>query len=97
MGTTLFDKLYEASDKAIKKMQKPLVRKKIKRAMESAWDDAEDRKIKAEESLANNRKNFDTFDVNEILKAKKELTKCDEAQTELKKEYREMFDEEMKN
>lgn len=97
MVTTLFDKLYEASDKAIKKMQKPLVKKKIKRAMESAWDDAEDRKIKAEESLVKNRKNFDNFDVNEILKAKRELTKCNEAQVELKKEYLEMFDEEMKN
>jgi len=96
MGTGLFDKLYEASDKAIKKMQKPLVKKKIKRAIESAWDDAEDRKLKAEETLTNTRKSFDNFDVNEILKAKKEIIKCDEAQKELRKEFREMFDEEMK-
>ncbi len=96
MPTALFDKLYDATDKALKKMKKPLVRKKIKRALESAYDDAEGRKITAEESLVNGRKDFENYDVNEILRAKVEIKKTGEAQVALKKEYLELFDEEMK-
>ena len=92
----LFDKLYDASGKAIKKMQKPLIKKKVKRAIESAHDDAEGRKIKAEETLAEVRKDFENYDVNKIIGARTELRKCSEAQVVLEKEYEEMFDEKMK-
>ncbi len=92
----LFDKLYEASDEAIKKMKKPLVKKKIKRIIESAWDDAEGRKIRAEERLADNRKDFEKFDINEILKSKQEIKKCSEVQVQIKLEYKDLFGNEMK-
>lgn len=93
---TIFDKLYDATDKALKKMSKPLVKKKIKRMIESAWDDAEGRKLTAEENLTNGRKDFDTYDINEVLKAKLGIKKCNEVQKELRKEFLELFDEEMK-
>lgn len=91
----LFDILYEASDEALKAMKKPLVRRKLKRAIQSAFDDAEGRKIKAEETLSTVRKDFENYDINRILGAQAEIIKVEKAQKALKDEFREMFDEEL--
>ena len=91
----LFDTLYEATDDAIKAMKKPLIRRKLKRAIQSAFDDAESRKIKAEETLDTVRKDFDNYDINRILGAQAEIIKVDKAQQALKDEYKTMFDEEL--
>ena len=91
----LFDTLYEASDEALKAMKKPLVRRKLKRAIQSAFDDAEGRKIKAEETLSTVRKDFENYDINKILAAQAEIIKVDKAQKALKDEFRAMFDEEL--
>ena len=91
----LFDTLYEATDDALKAMKKPLIRRKLKRAIQSAFDDAESRKIKAEETLDTVRKDFDNYDINRILGAQAEIIKVDKAQQALKDEYKTMFDEEL--
>ena len=91
----LFDTLYDATDDTLKAMKKPLVRRKLKRAIQSAFDDAEGRKIKAEETLANVRKDFENYDVNKILYAQAEIVKVNKAQKALKDEFKEMFDEDL--
>ena len=91
----LFDTLYDATDDVLKAMKKPLVRRKLKRAIQSAFDDAEGKKIKAEESLANTRKDFENYDVNKILYAQAEIVKVNKAQKALKEEFKEMIDEDL--
>ena len=92
---TLFEKLYSATDDLIKKMQKPLVERKLKRKMESAWDDAENRKIQAEERINKARKNFENFDVNEILEQKKLFKQCKDLQIEIEVEFKDYFGEKL--
>ena len=91
----LFDTLYEATDDALKAMKKPLVRRKLKRTIQSAFDNAENDKIAAEESLHKERKNFETYDINSILAAQAKLIKIDKTQQALREEFKEMFDEDL--
>jgi hypothetical protein len=95
MSKGIFEQLYSATEEVLKKMQKPLVERKLKRKQQSALDDAENRKILAEEKLNKARKEFDNYDINDILRAKKEIKTCEELATEIRKEYKEYFGEEL--
>lgn len=95
MSKGIFEQLYSATEETLKKLQRPLVERKLKRKMQSALDDAEGRKIQAEERLTKARKEFDNYDINDVLRAKKEIKQCEDLVKEIKLEYREYFGEEI--
>lgn len=67
-----FESLYSASQEAIKKLKKPLVKNKNKRAFDSAIDDAKDQQIEAEEKISKVYsviQEGETIDINELLSA----------------------------
>ncbi len=92
---SLFASLYNATEETVKSLKQPLVEKKIKRKLQSAFDDAEDKKITAQERLESARKEFENYDINEILRQKEVVSVCEKLQTGIKAEYAEYFGEDM--
>ena len=92
---SLFASLYNATEETVKALKQPLVEKKIKRKLQSAFDDAEDKKITAQERLEKARKQFEDYDINEILKQKEVVSVCEKLQDGIRNEYSEYFGEEM--
>ena len=92
----MFEKLFDLSDDAKKKNKKHLVAKKLKRTIEQAADNVEDKKIAAEETLQTLSSDFENFDINAILKQKKIIKECDVLSSEVKDLYEEFFAEKMK-
>lgn len=87
----LFDKLYDASEEAIKKLSKPLVVRKLKRKLEASYDDAETKIIEAEERLQKMRIDVDSYDVAAILTQKRAVEQAKKVQKEVAAEHKEMF------
>lgn len=92
----LFKKLYGATDDAIKASKRGLVEKKLKRTIESARDNAEDRKLNAEEQLDKLARNFDNFDINAYLEQKRMIASCEKVSADIADVYLEFFGETIK-
>jgi len=92
----LFEKLYGAGKEVLDAINKPLVRKALKRKLASAFDDTIKRIATSEKELSKLRADFENYDVNAILKHRQEINDCLLIQADLKAEYKELFDAEMK-
>ena len=87
----LFDQLYNADEKTQKAIQKPLLLRKLKRQLESAYDDAGRQIIEAEQKLLNSRKNLNAYNINEVICARQDIQAAKEVQLEIKNEYSDLF------
>ena len=92
---SLFEKLFTMSEDEEKVAKIPLVEKKIKRQLDSAYDDAEGKIIEAQERKNKYMKDFDNFDINAILKQSQIITACKEVQSEIKDLHRDYFGEDL--
>jgi uncharacterized protein YbcC (UPF0753/DUF2309 family) len=91
----LFDSFYMASKELIQQLQKPLVRNKIKRKLQTAFDDAESKINEALIKLNKSREDFENYNINTILEQKAIITQCKSLQEQIKQEYQELFAKEM--
>lgn len=91
----LFDKLFNMTEEAFQKSKIGLVEQKVKRKLEEAFDDAEARKIDAEESVLNMMKDLSTFDVNSIIRERQRITACNQVQEEIHKIFEDMFNDKL--
>jgi len=88
---TLFEKLFTMSDEDKATAKLPLIEKKIKRQLDSAYDDAEGKIIEAQERKENCMKNFEQFDINAILEANQRINACKTVQDDIKALHKEYF------
>lgn len=94
----LFDFLYDATEEALRKVKKPIARRKMKRIFQGAYDAAENEKISRQEELDALRKKFVDFtgtDVNRVIELKFEIKKLEEQQDIIRDEYLVMFGKEL--
>lgn len=92
----LFDVLYQGAKETVKALKAPLVERAFKRKFQSAYDDADRIIDETEMKLFEERQRLQNADINEILQFKRELKRAKELQEEVRKEYKEIFDEELK-
>lgn len=90
-----FDSNYNTTEQEDKKEKMNLVRKKLKRVFNAAFDSAEGQKIDAECKLRELRKNFESMNINNILDQKEIIIRADETKKAIAVEYEEMFGEKM--
>ena len=93
--TTLFEKLFTMSDADKKNAKLPLLEKKIKRQLDSAFDDAEGKIIEAQERKETCMKNFEQFDINSILEANQRIQACQSVQDDIRSLYKDYFGTEL--
>jgi hypothetical protein len=95
MSETLFDKLYSAGKQVFDELKKPVVKNKIKRKLQAAFDDASLKIGESELKIQKTRENFDGYDVNTILEQKAIITQAKGLQDQIKAEYKELFGKDM--
>lgn len=96
---SLFDSLYDATEEVMRKMKKPLARRKMKRLWQGAFDAAENEKISRQEKLTELRKKFQDFtgdDVNAVIELKHEIKKLEAQQDIIRDEFKIMFGQDLK-
>jgi len=91
----LFDKLYAAGKEAFDKLKKPVIKNKIKRKLNAAFDDATLKIGEAELKIQNTRSDFENYNINTILEQKAIIAKAKELQVGIKEEFLELFGKEM--
>jgi len=89
---TLFDTLYEGAKDVIKAMQKPLVRKNIKRKLRAAYDSAQAEIDANTLSTHEELMKVSDCDVNHILKLKGVSRTRVEQQEDIAATWKELFD-----
>lgn len=94
-GPGLFDKLYSAAKATYDELKKPVVRNKIKRKLQAAFDDASLKIGEATLKIQKTRESFDEYNVNTVLEQKAIITQALSLQTQIKEEYKELFAKEM--
>ena len=92
----LFDTLYGACEETLNTLKKPLVKKAMKRKYSSALDDCENKIIDAEQEIQTARSDFENFDLESIFTSKQKIEKLKVIKEIVKSEYKEMFDEDIK-
>ena len=93
---SLFDQLYSATEAVIDMARKPLVKNAVKRKLEKAYDDAQDRINNATEAIHTARGKFKDYDVNKVLEQQGIIEQCNKLQGLIKIEYFTLFGVEMK-
>ena len=91
--TGLFDKLYDASKEVKKAIKKPGKIRKLKRALESAYDDALKQRDEAIDSMDTEREKLEEMDINTVIKLKATAKKASETMELIKDEYFVQFGE----
>ncbi|MBU1101127.1 MAG: hypothetical protein KKA84_12060 [Bacteroidetes bacterium] len=91
----IFETIYNATDELRKSMKAPLVKNKLKRRLESAWDDAENKKIDATAKIQDIREDLSNYDINKILDNKDTVVRLGELQVGIAAEFLELFGETM--
>lgn len=92
---SLFEKLFTMTEDEEKVARIPLMEKKIKRQLDSAYDDAEGKIIEAQETKNKLMKDFDNFDINAILKQSQIISACELVQSEIQVLHYEYFGTEL--
>lgn len=92
----LFDKLYGAKEDLLKTLKMPLARKQLKRKFETAFDDTVIKIEEAENKIHSTREKCHNMDINDLLRAKKDIENAKKLQTLIKDEYEVMFGRPMK-
>lgn len=93
---SLFDKLYDAGKEELKQLKKPLMKNKVQRKLQAAYDSAVEQRLDAESALEEARHNIQNYDVNNVLKQQEIIMSADSTIDAIKKEYAELFGEELK-
>lgn len=93
--TGLFDKLYSAGKQVYDEVKKPVIKNKIKRKLQSAYDDASLKIGEAELKIQKTREDFDNYNINTVLEQKAIITQAKQLQDQIKSEYKELFVKEM--
>ena len=88
---SLFDRLYDETDKALQVLKKPLIKKQMKRKLATAFDSAENKIIDAETALQDLRGDFKNYDVNKVLEQNQIIDANKELQKTIAEEYLKMF------
>lgn len=92
---SIFEKFFNAPGEIFRAARKELIKDKLKRKFASAYGDAVDKELTALEKVDLAMKNFECFDVNEVLRNKLEAEKAVKSKEILKSQYQEMFGEEL--
>ena len=95
MAQRKFDELYSMSDDKKKLEKKPLLERRIKRNFQAALDDVDGQELDALETKQAAFSKLEKLDVNCILDISKVLTRAGNTKAEIKKIYKELFDEEL--
>jgi hypothetical protein len=90
----LFDKLYELTDEAMKALKKPIVRSRLKRQFESAFDNLTDEVFKADDAIEK-AQTIASFNLENLINAKLLKENLAKAKEKIAEEFKEMFDEEI--
>ena len=88
---TLFDKLYGATEEALKFAKKGTVRARLKRKLNSSYDDAGEQILDLEAELGKVREDFNSYDVNDVTKIRLKQAKLKDLQAVIKGEFDELF------
>lgn len=93
--TGLFDQLYAAGKEAFDALKKPMIKNKVKRRLNAAFDDADLKIREAELKINKVRENFEDYNINEILQQKSVIKQAEDLKAQIKEEYLELFGKEM--
>jgi hypothetical protein len=93
--SNLFERLYDLGKEGLKAMKQPLIANQVKRKLQSAFDDAENKKDTAVNKLNTAREDLVNYNVNVVLEAQKMITECNTLQDAIKAEYKELFGKDM--
>lgn len=93
---TLFDSLYEKGSDIIKGLQKPFIRKQLKRKFQSAYDDALMNADTCDNEILTLRNDLQNYDLNEVIKKKAKKATYLAAAEAVKQDYKELFGEDFK-
>ena len=91
---TLFDMLYDGAKEAVRTIQKPLVRRGLKRKFRSGFDNCQTLIDTQNSIIKDELATLEKVDINKCLQAKQTLRTLVEQQDDLKTLYKELFDEE---
>lgn len=97
MSKSFFDQLYSASAEILKSVNKPLVKKSLKRKFESARDNAISSHIEAVEKLSKEREKINTdpekYDINTVVELRQTAQDAKNTIKHIADEYLHMFGE----
>lgn len=91
--TRLFDEIFAATKETIQAAKKTTIERKIKRKLESAYDDAEGKIIEAEEKIDTLQRDFNSFDVNAILKEEYTIVDLKSVQEKISTLHKKLFND----
>jgi hypothetical protein len=94
----LFDQYYEMSEEAAKAEEKDLVKNKLRRKFEAAYDDAKDKILSLKENQSKMFKdNFKNFDLNSFRQASNTIEAFEDAKKEISDLHKQFFGEDIRN
>ena len=91
---TLFDMLYDGAKDALKAVQKPLVRRGLKRKFRAGFDNCQTLMDAQDKIIRDELASLEQADINKCLQAKLVLRTLSEQQEDLRVLYKEVFNEE---
>lgn len=94
---SFFDLIFQAPEGFIKKLKKPLVKNKLKRKFESAFDNTVDSIMQEQELIREELENIENLDFNNIKDSEKKIYEFKRNLSVIKKFYKWIFWEEYKD
>lgn len=91
-----FDEFFGAAKEVLEAAKKPQIKKGMQRKLQSAYDDAENKKIDEENKIEQERLKFKDYDINVVVQSQRTVEMLNLMQEKIKKEYLFLFGEEMK-
>jgi hypothetical protein len=91
-----FDDFFGAAKQVLEAAKKPQIKKGMQRKLQSAYDDAENKKIDEESKIEQERLKFKEYDVMVVLQSQRTIEMLNLMQEKIRKEYLFLFGEEMK-
>lgn len=95
-GKCFFDDFFGAAKEVLEAAKKPQIKKGMQRKLQSAYDDAENKKIDEESKIEQERLRFKDYDVMVVLQSQRMIELLNLMQEKIRKEYLFLFGEEMK-
>ena len=92
---SLFDTLYEGAEELLKGLQKPLVKRQVKRKFAASHDSLEKAKNDAEIKLQDLRKNLKDYKVDNVVEQLEIVKDAAAKQLIIQEEYKTLFGKEM--
>lgn len=92
---TLFDKLYDGAEEAIKTLQKPIAKRTLKRKLTGARDAALSEIDNANLGIQKEVQKVNKCDINTVLRFKSDIRSRQEAIEDIEALYKELFNEDI--